>query len=107
MSFQSNSETADCQLPTANWIRRYYMSATSLPATQNPSRRRLSRLLTREYIAFYLFASPWLIGMLIFTVGPMIVSFYLSFTDYAVIVAPKWTGLDNYIHMATDDPLVW
>jgi len=37
----------------------------------------------------------------------MLVSLYLSFTDYAVIDSPKWVGLDNYVHMFTDDPLVW
>jgi multiple sugar transport system permease protein len=64
-------------------------------------------LLIREYIAFYLFASPWLIGLVVFTIGPMIASLYLSFTDYAVITSPNWVGLDNYIHMFTDDLLVW
>jgi len=61
----------------------------------------------REYLAFYLFASPWLLGLLFLTVGPMIASLYLSFTDYAVIVAPKWVGFDNYVRMFTDDELVW
>ncbi len=82
------------------------MSATSLPAVQHRRHRR-SRLLIREYIAFYLFASPWIIGLLVFTNGPMVSSLYLSFTDYAVITAPRWVGLDNYVHMLTDDPLVW
>lgn len=64
-------------------------------------------MLLREYIAFYLFASPWLLGLLIFTLGPMIASFLLTFTDYPVIVPPKWVGLKNYIDMFTDDKLVW
>jgi len=81
------------------------MSATSLTSAR--SRRRRSKLLIREYIAFYLFASPWIIGLLVFTIGPMVASLYLSFTDYAVIDSPKWVGLDNYVHMFTDDPLVW
>jgi multiple sugar transport system permease protein len=82
------------------------MSVTSLPSVRRRSRYR-SRLLIREYIAFYLFASPWLIGLVMFTVGPMITSLYLSFTDYAVITAPSWIGIGNYVHMFTDDPLVW
>ncbi|MEZ4867178.1 MAG: sugar ABC transporter permease [Caldilineaceae bacterium] len=75
--------------------------------TTNPQRRKISRMLLREYIAFYLFASPWLLGLLIFTLGPMIASFLLTFTDYPVIVPPKWVGLKNYIDMFTDDKLVW
>jgi len=61
----------------------------------------------REYIAFYLFASPWLLGLLLFTIGPTLASFILSFTDYPVIVPPKWAGLANYVTMFTDDELVW
>jgi multiple sugar transport system permease protein len=82
------------------------MSAVSLTSPRDRPRRR-SKLLIREYIAFYLFASPWIIGLLLFTIGPMVTSLYLSFTDYAVIDRPKWVGLGNYVHMFTDDPLVW
>ena len=71
------------------------------------ARRRISPLLLREYIAFYLFASPWLLGLLVFTLGPMIASLMLSFADYPVIVAPKWIGLKNYVDLFTDDKLVW
>lgn len=71
------------------------------------SPRKGSRLLRQEYIAFYLFASPWLFGLLVFTLGPMIVSFLLSFADYPVITPPKWVGLDNYVEMFTGDKLVW
>lgn len=80
------------------------MSTAILPSSTKPRR---NRLLMQEYIAFYLFASPWLIGLVVFTVGPMIASFLLSFADYAVIVPPKWIGFQNYIEMLTDDKLVW
>jgi multiple sugar transport system permease protein len=83
------------------------VAATSVTQSSSRQPRRRSRLLIREYIGFYLFASPWLIGLLLFTVGPMISSFYLSFTNYSVIDSPSWVGLDNYVHMFTDDDLVW
>jgi multiple sugar transport system permease protein len=67
------------------------------------SLRLPSKLLTREYIAFYLFASPWLLGLLFFILGPTIASFVLSFTDYPVIVAPKFIGLQNFLNMINDD----
>ena len=35
-------------------------------------------------------------------VGPMIASLYLSFTNYSLIQAPKWIGLDNYVRMLSD-----
>src|SRR5579884_3570383 len=69
--------------------------------------RRTGSLARREEIAFYLFASPWLIGFLIWTAGPMIASLVLSLAHYDVITPPQFTGLDNYIKMLTNDPLVW
>jgi len=69
--------------------------------------RRGSRLQRREAIAFYLFASPWLIGLVVLEIGPIIASAALSLTEYPVIVAPKWVGLANYQHMFFDDDLVW
>jgi multiple sugar transport system permease protein len=63
--------------------------------------------LRQEYLAFYLFASPWLIGLVFFTIGPMIASLIFSFMDYPIITAPKWIGLGNYVEMFSDDKLVW
>ncbi len=52
----------------------------------------------------YLFLLPWLIGFLGLTIGPIITSFYLSFTDFDLLTAPDWVGADNYIRMFTADP---
>ncbi|MHB0878618.1 MAG: carbohydrate ABC transporter permease [Anaerolineae bacterium] len=57
----------------------------------------------RENLAGWLWASPWIVGFLIFTLVPMIASIYFSFTDYPVISAPKWIGLDNFRFMLTED----
>ncbi len=82
------------------------MAATSPGAAAVP-RRRGGRLVRQEAIAFYLFASPWLIGLIALELGPIVASAILSFTDYPVIVAPKWVGLANYQHMLFNDDLVW
>lgn len=50
-----------------------------------------------------LFLSPWLIGFLAFTLYPMVVSFYYSFTIYHSRRAPDWVGLQNYKDLLTDD----
>lgn len=50
-----------------------------------------------------LFIAPWLITFLWFTLGPFIVSFYLSFTNYRFIGLPSWVGFDNYARLFTDD----
>jgi len=53
----------------------------------------------REALAFYFFISPWIIGMLCFTLGPVVASLFLSFTKYSPGVGyklPVWLGLENY-----------
>ena len=57
----------------------------------------------REAVVGYLFLSPWLVGFLVFLVGPMVASVLLSFTQYKVIKAPVWIGLANYQRMFSDD----
>ena len=66
---------------------------------------RLS-LASREAIWAYIFISPWLIGFLFFTVGPMLASLYFSFTDYDIVTAPRWVGLQNYVNLIHDE-LFW
>ena len=43
--------------------------------------------------------SPWIVGFLLFTAGPMVISFYYSFTHYDLTSSPHWIGLDNYRFM--------
>lgn len=52
----------------------------------------------------YAFISPWLIGFLGFIIGPMIASFYFSFTNYDMLSSPRWIGLSNYMKIFTNDP---
>ena len=59
----------------------------------------------REAIMGYIFLTPWLIGFLVFLVGPMLTSIYLSMTNYKMISSPVWIGLANYERMIAD-PLV-
>ncbi len=54
----------------------------------------------------YVFLGPWLIGLFCFTVIPMILSLYFSFTQYDMATMPKWIGLGNYIDMAHDPRLL-
>lgn len=61
----------------------------------------------REAIEGYLWISPWVIGFLTFSLGPIIASFYLSFTEYKIGGAPEWIGLANYAQAFLDDQLFW
>lgn len=49
------------------------------------------------------FISPWLIGFLCFTLIPVVLSAYYSFTDYNLLQQEQWVGLKNYQTMLTDD----
>jgi multiple sugar transport system permease protein len=73
------------------------------PATR-PFRLSMAR---REAVAGYLFIAPWLVGFLLFTLGPMATSFVLSFTEYEIISPAVFVGLKNFQKIFTDDPSFW
>lgn len=58
----------------------------------------------RQKVAPYIFLGPWLIGLLVFVLGPMVASLYLSLTDYNFLQDPNYVGADNYVRMFTGDP---
>lgn len=82
--------------------------ASSTEERRAGSARRplLSKQLRRDLRA-YLFLSPWLIGLLVFTAYPMLASFYFSLTKYTILNPPRWVGTDNFVNMFTNDPLFW
>lgn len=51
-----------------------------------------------------MFLTPWLLGLLVLTMVPIGASLYLSLTDYDLLSAPNWVGLDNFVTMFTADP---
>ncbi|MCC9078929.1 sugar ABC transporter permease [Litorilinea aerophila] len=61
----------------------------------------------REALEGYLWISPWVIGFLVFSLGPIIASFYLSFTQYKIGGTPIWIGLENYQEAFFRDKLFW
>ena len=56
---------------------------------------------------FYLAISPWLIGFLLWTAGPMVYSLYLSFTRWDLFTDPVWINFDNYQTLLTGDSDFW
>ncbi len=53
-------------------------------------------------LAGYLCLSPWLFGFTFFTLGPIIASIFLSFTEWNMIKAPVWIGAQHYADMLSD-----
>jgi len=56
---------------------------------------------------FYIMVSPWVLGFMIFTVGPMIYSVFLSFTDWDLFNPPNLIGWDNFIKLFKRDKIFW
>ena len=55
----------------------------------------------------YVFALPWILGLIIFWGGPILASLYFSFTNYEIIGAPDFVGASNYVRLFTKDSLFW
>jgi multiple sugar transport system permease protein len=58
-----------------------------------------------DTITGWLMVSPWLIGFLVFFLGPMISSLVLSFMEWDLISPPEFVGINNYVEMFVVDPL--
>lgn len=55
-----------------------------------------------DFIAGFLFALPYLIGLCVFALYPIAMSFYYSFTRYDIFSSPEWIGLANYTELFGD-----
>ena len=83
------------------------MTTKATADTLTPRPRWMTNLRAKEAIAGYLFLSPWLLGIILFIVGPMITSGYLSFTRYDIVNPPEFVGLKNFTEIFTKDRLFW
>ena len=50
-----------------------------------------------------LFCSPWLIGLLVFQLYPIVASMYVSLCDYSVLEKATFIGLGNYADLMRDE----
>lgn len=57
----------------------------------------------KEGLWGYIFISPWLIGLLVLTLWPMLQSLYLSLTQYHLLESPHFIGLGNYQEIFSSD----
>lgn len=92
---QKNGTAVSDARPAGNARR----AGTSAPGQARKRNQRTSR----DNLAGYLFLSPWLIGFVVLTLGPMLASLYLAFTSYNLFTAPEWIGFDNFTRMAQDE----
>jgi multiple sugar transport system permease protein len=65
--------------------------------------RTMNRDRLEQAVVGYAFILPDVIGLLIFMVGPMIMAFVISFTDWRLVGTPQYVGTHNY-RVMLDDP---
>ena len=68
-----------------------------------PARRSLREWLCKDSTAGVVCALPFIIGLLLFLVVPMLLSAYYSLCDYNILAPAQWVGLKNYIKIFTAD----
>jgi multiple sugar transport system permease protein len=80
---------------------------TTATTPREPPVGRRSALGRREAITGYLWILPWIVGFLLFTVGPVLASLYISMTKFNLADGGTWIGLGNYVEALTADSLFW
>lgn len=70
------------------------------------NRIRKNKKVKRDHGA-YLYLSPWFIGFILFTGGPLIMSFLLSLTKWNLLGEPTFVGLDNYRTLFSGDSALY
>jgi multiple sugar transport system permease protein len=83
------------------------VATTRAPGPRTRVRRWFAGFRERETWYAYLFISPWILGFVVFTAGPMIASLYFSFTDYGLeqiagFEPTSYVGTDNYERLYDD-----
>jgi multiple sugar transport system permease protein len=76
------------------------VSEIAMPSVRTRAKAAARR---KQSLTAYLFLLPWFGGMILLTAGPLLASLYLSFTNFDLLQAPVWIGLDNYIRLFTSD----
>ncbi|UAJ79863.1 sugar ABC transporter permease [Leifsonia sp. ZF2019] len=89
----STVTTPDRPKPSAGPARRRRRGAVNAAA---PSHRGDARLA-------WLLIAPALLGFLVFALYPTVRGIYLSFTDFRLLSAPTWIGVQNFVDLFQDD----
>ena len=73
-----------------------------------PRRRARSRARRAETRAFYICISPWIVGFILFTAGPIGYLLYLSLTNqHTPFTAGQYIGMENYRNAFQTLPSAW
>jgi len=53
----------------------------------------------------YIMCAPFFLLFFVFTVLPVALSIFFSFTEFNMLEPPKWVGFDNYLHLFLEDDI--
>ena len=81
------------------------MAANAVPGVR--PRAATGSLRRDEVFWAYVFLAPWLFGLVVFILGPMLFSLGLSFFTYTLGREYSFAGLDNWITAFTKDEFFW
>ncbi|GAK38732.1 sugar ABC transporter permease [Paenibacillus urinalis] len=70
--------------------------------TEHVNMRQKGRRLHRDNMYGWLFASPWVIGLLVFFGAPLVSSLYFSLTTYSILQPGEFVGFQNYASLMKD-----
>src|SRR5262245_54599575 len=76
--------------------------AANVTSVRAPAKRARLTNSQRETVAAVLFLLPNLLAFLILTLGPVIFSFVVGFTNWTGLSAPRWVGVQNYLDLPQD-----
>ncbi|MBM7551520.1 carbohydrate ABC transporter permease [Thalassobacillus pellis] len=80
---------------------------TAISKTKTKKAHKHMTIQRKEELQGFVFLTPWIIGFLFITAGPLLFSLYASFTNYDVTSQMEFIGFENYIKMFTQDSLFW
>ncbi|MBL8048305.1 MAG: extracellular solute-binding protein [Chthonomonas sp.] len=100
------------ELPKINWSAGLIGGALLLAGIATwvfrpDAKWKMTRRERQDNRAAFKFLTPWIIGMLVFTIGPMVLSLIMSFADWDIITPAKWRGVGNFTEAGGGDPRFW
>lgn len=78
------------------------MTAALPGQKQTEKKPRHSKLARKEAVWGYLFITPGTVGVIVFTLFPLLFSFVMSFADWSMLTSPHFLGLENYLELFRD-----
>ena len=78
------------------------MTSSNVAGTTTGSRSQAQKWRRRHSASAFLLLSPWILGLAVLTLGPMVMSLYFSFTNFDLLTTPDFVGMRNYAYLLRD-----